>query len=158
MTEKIYITSQQMATFVCPKCSRSKTVNVSKYANIDKLIKVNVKCPCGHAYTSILEKRKRYRKATSLPGSFIHFIDGRPVNRGVLTVEDISATGMKLKLNTPQGFTVGDQMEVEFNLDDKNRTLIKKRVIVRNMNGPYVGVEFGPAEALDKALGFYLFS
>jgi len=158
MTEKIYITSQQMATFVCPKCSRSKTVSVSKYANVDKLIKVNVKCPCGHAYTSILEKRKRYRKTTSLPGSFIHFIDGRPVNRGVLTVEDISATGMKLKLNAPQGFTVGDYMEVDFNLDDKDRTLIKKRVIVRNINGPFVGVEFGPAEALDKALGFYLFS
>jgi hypothetical protein len=36
--------------------------------------------------------------------------------------------------------------------------MIKKRVIVRNINGPFVGVEFGPAEALDKALGFYLFS
>ena len=158
MTEKIYISSQQMATFVCPKCSRSKTVSVSKYANVDKLIKVNVKCPCGHAYTSILEKRKQYRKATSLPGSFIHFIDGRPVKKGVLTVEDISANGMKLKLNAPQDFTVGDQMEVDFNLDDQNRTLINKRVIVRNINGPFIGVEFGPTEAMEKALGFYLFS
>jgi len=158
MTEKIYMTSQQMATFVCPKCSRSKTVSVSKYANVDKLIKVNVKCPCGHAYTSILEKRKQYRKATSLPGSFIHFIDGRPVNRGVMTVEDISSTGTKLKLNAPPGFAVGDTMEVDFSLDDKHRTLIKKRVIVRNIIGPFVGVEFGPAEAMDKALGFYLFS
>jgi hypothetical protein len=75
-----------------------------------------------------------------------------------LTVEDISATGMKLKLNAPQGFAVGDQMEVDFNLDDKHRTLIKKRVIVRNINSPFIGVAFGPAEALDKALGFYLFS
>lgn len=158
MTEKVYITSQQMATFVCPKCSRSKTVSVSKYANVDKLIKVNVKCPCGHAYTSILEKRRQYRKATSLPGSYIHFIDGRPVNRGVMTVVDISATGMKLKLTTPQGFAVGDQMKVDFDLDDRHRTLIKKQVIVRNINGPFVGVEYGPAEALDKALGFYLFS
>jgi hypothetical protein len=75
-----------------------------------------------------------------------------------MTVEDISSTGMKLKLNAPQGFTVGDHMEVDFSLDDKHRTLIKKRVIVRNIIGPFVGVEFGPAEALDKALGFYLFS
>jgi hypothetical protein len=158
MTEKVYITSQQMATFVCPQCSRSKTVSVSKYANVDKLIKINVKCPCGHAYTSILEKRKQYRKATSLPGSFIHFLDGRPINRGVMTVVDISATGMKLKLSAAKGFAVGDHMEVDFNLDDKHRTLIKKRVIVRNVNDPFIGVEFGPAEALDKALGFYLFS
>ena len=158
MTEKVYITSQQMATFVCPKCSRSKTVSVSDYAHVDKLIKVNVKCPCGHAYTSILEKRKQYRKASNLPGSYIHYIDGRPVNRGLMTVEDISANGLKLKLNASHNCAVGDQMQVEFNLDDRHRTVITKRVIVRNINGPFIGAEFGPAEALDKALGFYLFS
>jgi hypothetical protein len=158
MTEKVYITSQQMATFVCPQCSRSKTVNVSKYATVDKMIKVGVKCPCGHAYTAILEKRKQYRKRTNLPGAFIHFINGRPLNKGALTVEDISATGLKLKINAPQSLSIGDEMEVEFNLDDRNRTQIKKMVIVRNKIGSHIGVEFGPTEALDKALGFYLFS
>jgi hypothetical protein len=158
MTEKVYITSQQMATFVCPKCSRSKTVNVSKYTNLEKLIKVNVKCPCGHAYTSILEKRKQYRKITNLAGTYIHFIDGRPISRGVMTVADISATGMKLRLNTALNCSTGDHLDVEFNLDDTNRALIKKHVIIRNIYSTNLGVEFGPAEALDKALGFYLFS
>jgi hypothetical protein len=158
MTEKVYITNQQMATFVCPECSRSKTVNVSEYTNLDKLIKVKVKCPCGHAYTAILEKRKQYRKKTNLPGTFIHFVDGRPVNRGVMNVEDISATGLKLRLNSTLNCTVGDYLDVEFNLDDRNRALIKKHVIIRNITGSNLGVAFGPAEALDKALGFYLFS
>ena len=158
MTEKVYITSQQMATFVCPKCSRSKTVNVSEYTSLEKLIRVNVKCPCGHAYTSILEKRKQYRKKTNLAGTYIHFIDGRPINRGVMTVEDISATGMKLRLNAALSSSIGDHLDVEFNLDDNNRTLIKKHVIIRNIYGTSLGVEFGPAEALEKALGFYLFS
>jgi hypothetical protein len=158
MTEKVYITSQQMATFVCPKCSRSKTVNASKYSNLDKLIKVKVKCPCGHVYTSILEKRKQYRKKAHLPGSFVHLVDGRPVNRGPMTVEDISATGLKLKLNTTLNCTIGDHLDVEFHLDDRNRTLIKKRIIIRNIIGLFIGAEFGPTEDLDKALGFYLFS
>ena len=158
MTEKVYISSQQMATFVCPKCSRSKTVNVSKYAHLDKMIKINVKCPCGHAYTSILEKRKQYRKETHLSGTYVHFQDGRPVNRGLMTVKDISATGMKLQLNVQLVCDLGDPLDVEFRLDNRNRTLIKKRVIVRNLSDPYIGVEFGPTEALDKALGFYLFS
>jgi hypothetical protein len=158
MTEKVYITNQQMATFVCPQCSRSKTVNVSKYATVNKMIKVGVKCPCGHSYVAILEKRKQYRRETNLPGSYIHFIEGRPSNKGTLTVEDISASGLKLKINVSQTFSIGDEMEVEFNLDDRNRTQIKKMVIVRNKIGPHLGVEFGPTEALDKALGFYLFS
>ncbi len=158
MTDKVYISSQQMATFVCPKCSRSKTVNVSKYAHLDKLIKVKVKCPCGHAYTSILEKRKQYRKETHLSGTYVHFLDGRPANRGLMTVKDISANGMKLKLNVELICDAGDHLDVEFHLDNRNRTLIKKRVIVKNVSGSYIGVEFGPTEALDKALGFYLFS
>jgi hypothetical protein len=158
MTDKIYISSQQMATFVCPKCSRSKTVNVSKYAHLDKLIKVNVKCPCGHVYTSVLEKRKQYRKETHLSGTYIHFLDGRPANRGLITVKDISANGLKLKLNVELICGIGDHLDVEFHLDNRDRTLIKKRVIVKNLSGPYIGVEFGPTEALDKALGFYLFS
>lgn len=158
MTEKVYITSQQMATFVCPKCSRSKTVNVSEYFNLDKLIKVNVKCPCGHAYTSTLEKRKQYRKETHLPGTYIHFVDGKPVHRGLMAVENVSATGLKLRLNAELHCAMGDELEVEFNLDDGHQTRIKKLVIVRNIYSPYIGVEFGPTEALDKALGFYLFS
>ena len=158
MKEKIYISSQQMATFVCPKCSRSKTVNVSKYAHLDKLIKVNVKCPCGHAYRSVLEKRKQYRKETHLSGTYIHYQDGRPANRGLITVKDISANGMKLQLNVELLCDVGDHLDVEFRLDDRHRTLIKKRVVVRNLNGLDIGVEFGPTEALDRALGFYLFS
>ena len=158
MTEKVYITSQKMATFVCPNCSRSKTVNASNYANLDKVIKVKVKCPCGHAYTSILEKRKQYRKETNLPGSYIHLIDGKIANRGLMTVQDVSATGLKLKLNASQNCAIGDQLQVEFHLDDRNCTLIKKVVIVKNIKGPFMGVEFGPTEALDKAIGFYLFS
>jgi len=77
MFEKVYITSKQMATFVCPKCHNSKTVNVSQYVGIDKIVKVNVKCPCGNAYTSILEKRKKYRKETNLHGSYVRIVDGK---------------------------------------------------------------------------------
>jgi hypothetical protein len=158
MTEKVYITSKQMATFTCPKCNRSKTADVSKYANFDKIIKVNVKCPCGHAYKTILEKRKQYRKEADLPGTFIHFVDGRPRNRGLMTVRDVSTSGLKLKLNVHQNFVIGDEMQVEFHLDDARRTLITKKVIIRNQHGQYIGVEFAPFEAVDKALGFYLFS
>jgi hypothetical protein len=158
MTEKVYVTSKQMATFICPKCQKSKTVNVSKYASLDKIINVKVTCPCGYAYTSILEKRKKYRKATNLPGTFVHYIDGRQAGSGLMKVKDLSALGLKIHINTPQHFTVGDIVLVEFSLDDNHRTLIKKKVIVRNIVGQNIGTEFAPTEPIDRALGFYLFS
>ncbi len=158
MTEKVHITSKQMATFICPKCQKSKTVNVSKYASLDKIVKVKVTCPCGYGYTSILEKRKKYRKETNLPGSFVRLVDGRHAGGGLMTVRDLSTSGLKIQFNSQHNFTVGDVILVEFSLDDSHRTLIKKKVIVRNIVGHKIGTEFAPTEAMDKALGFYLFS
>ena len=158
MTEKVYIASTKMATFVCPKCRRSKTVNVSKYADLDKIVKVNVKCPCGYAYTSILEKRKRYRKETNLPGSYNRYVDGKQTGGGLMIVRDLSTVGMKLQIDADHGCDVGDVLLVEFYTDDVQRAFIKKRVIIRNIVGPIIGTEFAPTEGVDKALGFYLFS
>ena len=158
MFEKVYITSKQMATFICPKCERSKTVNVSSYVNIDKMVKVKVKCPCGYAYTSLLEKRKKYRKVTNLHGSYIRIVDGKAVGSGLMSVKDLSTTGMKLHINGNHGCEVGDVLKVEFYLDDYQRSLVRKKVIVRNVFKSEIGTELAPTEAVDKALGFYLFS
>ena len=122
VTEKVYITSKQMATFICPLCQKSKTVNVSKYANLDKVVKVKVSCPCGYSYTSILEKRKKYRKETNLPGSFTRLIDGRRVGGGFMNVRDISNTGLKIHTTAHHNCSVGDVILVEFSLDDSRQT------------------------------------
>lgn len=158
MFDKVYITSDQMATFVCPKCGKLKRVDVSQYASHDRMIKVKVKCPCGYAYTSILEKRKKYRKETNLEGSYIRIVDGKETSRGLMTVTDLSATGMKLHINDHHGFEVGDPLKVEFYLDDTQRSFIRKLVIIRNIHRSEIGTELAPTETIDKALGFYLFS
>lgn len=157
MTEKVYIASTKMATFVCPKCQKSKTVNVSKYAGLDKIVKVNVKCPCGYSYTSILEKRKKYRKTTNLPGSYIRYIDGKQIRGGLMIVKDLSISGLKLQIDTDHNFDVGDVIQVEFHTDDAQRAFIQKKVIIRNIDGSIIGTEFAPSEGVDKELGFYLF-
>ncbi len=40
MEEKVYITDTNMATFICPQCKKTLTVNVSKYAQIEQTVKV----------------------------------------------------------------------------------------------------------------------
>ncbi len=158
MTEKVYISSTKMATFVCPKCHKSKTVNVSKYAAFDKNVKVSVRCPCGYAYVSLLEKRKRYRKETNLPGSYRRYVDGKQRGGGLMIVKDLSTLGMKLQIDADNDCEVGDVIQVEFHTDDAQRAFIKKKVIIRSINGPIIGTEFASTEGIDKALGFYLFN
>jgi len=47
-------------------------------------------------------------------------------------------------------------LKIEFRLDDAQRSLVQKKVIVRNVSDNFIGTEFAVTEAIDKALGFYL--
>ena len=159
MVEKTYITRKKTATLICPKCQRSKTVDVSQFViTSNKNIKINVKCPCGHAFTSFLERRKRYRKETKLPGSFARFVADKPAGRGYLLIRDLSSTGMKIEVYENFKFSEGDILKIEFQLDDSKKTLITKKVVIRSIKNSFIGTEFLQTEAEDKALGFYLMS
>jgi hypothetical protein len=158
MVERVYPSDKNKATFICPKCKTSKTVDVSKFIKIARIVRVNSTCSCGHKWTSVLEKRKQYRKVTNLPGTYAHFIDGKTADRGGMKVTDVSAGGVKLKLNVQRDIQVGDHLNIEFHLDDSKRTLIKKDVVVKNVDDIYVGVAFRSADPYDPKLGFYLMS
>lgn len=156
MVEKIYITRKQTAAFTCPICQISKTVDASKFVKLDKMVKIKVKCPCGHTFTSFLERRKHYRKETNLTGSFVRFVAGKPAGRGNMIARDVSFTGMKLEVLGNYNFSEGDVLEVEFQLDDVKKTRIKRRAFIRNIKNSHIGTTFFQTEMEDKTLGFYL--
>ena len=156
MVENVYITNTNLATFICPQCEKTRTVDVSKYARMDKTVKVKSKCACGNTWISVLEKRKQYRKGANLKGSYKHIVDGREMDRGNMMIMDISASGVKLKLDVDRPLKPGDLLQIEFKLDDSKHTLIQKTVVIRNANDSYYGTAFKDAGSYDPVLGFYL--
>lgn len=158
MVERVHVSGSNKATFICPQCQRAKTVDVSQFVSTSRTVRVNSSCSCGHKWTSILEKRRQYRKQVNLPGTYEFIKDGKTIDRGGMKVTDISGGGVKMKLNVQRNFQVEDVIQIEFHLDDSKRTLIKKSVVVRNISGIYIGVAFRSADAYDPVLGFYLMS
>ena len=165
MLEKVFVNENNIAVFICPECKKSRNIDVSKYKNLDKASKIKCSCPCGHSYNVILEKRKYYRKKANFPGIYVNIVSSiganflEEVGRGTLKVTDISRTGIQFTLNIQHDFSLHDKILVEFRLDDKQRTPIKKEVIIKNINGLEIGAEFfstDPANPSDKAIGFYL--
>ena len=156
MIKTVYISSTNHATFTCPECEATKTVDVTRYARMEQTVKVKSRCACGNTWTSVLEKRKVYRKGVSLLGTFTHMVNNNPVTKGEMEVTDISAGGLKIKLLEPVDLRMDDKLRVEFQLDDARQTPISKDVLVKNIDGLYIGVAFSRAEADDPALGFYL--
>ena len=159
MTVKIYVSEDNTGTFICPKCQKTCVRDLSKYMTGKTNVRLKAKCACGHSYVVFLEKRKKFRKSAQLPGKFKTSAggDGSPDTAGTLTVKDLSYSGMRVELGVPPKFAVGDSLYVEFQLDDARRSQIRKKVIVKNIEGRDVGLAFASLQNHDSALGFYLF-
>lgn len=158
---KVFITSDGQATFVCPACAHSRTVDVARNAKLARASRVRVKCPCGHHYPVILERRQFFRKAVNFSGSFFQTVNGRHVGRGEMAVLDLSRTGLRIRLNENRPLQIGDTLLVEFHLDDRQHSLIRKESVVRRIDGFDLGTEFaapGVTDANTRAIGFYLAS
>lgn len=152
MAGKIFINKENKATFICPECNVSRTADVSMYLDLKTEIKIKCKCKCGHFFKIILERRKYFRKQLKLSGVFIY---GKEKLKDVMTVTDLSRSGIKFKVNSSHEIKLGNRLLLEFRLDDKLRSLIRKEVVVRNIDKNIIGAEFCSIEHYDK-LGPYL--
>jgi hypothetical protein len=152
MKNSVFVNSENKAVFTCPKCTKAKTVDISNLVNEKKDIKV--KCSCGHVYSVVLERRKFYRKKTRLSGIFMLAQNRKEYS---MTVTNISRLGLEFKSSESEKLKVGDRVGVEFRLDDKSRSSIKKKGIIRRIEEMTIGIQFLDVDEYDKILGFYLF-
>lgn len=158
MVEKTYITRDNTAIFACADCNRQHIVDVSKYLDLPQKTRIKVTCKCGHSWTALLEKRRYYRKEVGFPGKYTFRTSGKPVFEGNMTVVDISRRGLKVKLHDKRNFQTGDWLEVEFRLDNKPRTLIKRMTTIKNVFGLNLGLAFPDHKHEDPDIGFYMLS
>jgi hypothetical protein len=140
MAEKVFLNHECSATFKCPECERSWTKNLSNFKNIDSLTRLKCNCPCGNSFPVSLEKRRHYRKSTELGGAFIH--DKKKI-RGLITIKNISVSGIGFELTSDYHVHEGDRLELRFNINDEKSSFICKEAVIRKIKGNYVGAEFG---------------
>ena len=134
MTEIIYMVDGK-ALFTCPVCSQQKTESVSRYVKHKTAVEIESTCACSHTWTSILERRKHYRKPVKLRGRYAFRNDvvlekglsaGSFVGKGKMKVVDLSLKGLKIELKNKPELHINDLLSVEFRLKDKKRTLIRE--------------------------------
>lgn len=152
MTEKIFANQDGTTTIICPQCGKLKQADISKFIDIRSVVRIRCRCICGYSYIAELERRRFVRKKSNFSGSFSRTDNGR---KGIMTVCDISRSGLKLKVSTNEMFKIGDELSVEFRLDDNLRSLVRKNVIIRKIDKNYLGVEFSSMDHYDQ-LGAYL--
>jgi hypothetical protein len=81
------------------------------------------------------------------------------LEQGRIIVEDISQTGIGLRIPGRHAILVSDVLSIAFTLDDKQKTDIQKSVLVRRIDDRFIGAEFVDHDTYtdtNRILGFYL--
>lgn len=152
-TTEVFVSNDLTTTLVCPNCSRAKKISVAKYLHIKHTIKV--RCTCNTVYNVHLNFRRHYRKQVRLTGTY-RTIHQKPASRGAIIINDISPGGLSFAVSGKNKLETGYVLELQFELDDRDKTALTKQVVVRSINGKLVGCEFIQDRPLEKALAFYL--
>ncbi len=92
------------------------------------------------------------RPELSLPGRFTVLGDGF---QSEMTVTHLSIPCLRMRLGFRPRFTVGQKLSIEFNLDDKPRSLVNKEIVVTGIEALTVDADFCSREHYDR-LGPYL--
>jgi len=150
--EKIFVNAEGQATVICGNCNTPKIFDVLHLLNRSHYLKV--KCYCGNTFMVKLDFRQSYRRETQLPGSFIMLPPS--MERGVGEVRDLSLTGLGFQTLIVHKLKVGQRGYVEFDLDNKKQTHIRKEFIIRKIDGNQLGLQFTESKAFEKELGFYM--
>jgi hypothetical protein len=181
--KEITLNKENKADIRCSKCLKNRSVDMSKYKDMDRAIRFKTKCSCGHSDTVFLNRRDKFRKPTDFFGVYTNISSGKEGQKGEMTVLDVSRAGLRMeishvklkvkehdvsvvtgeqasfehKIKKPvDEINIGDKLLVEFRLDDTKKTLIKKEVLIRWMKMPYIGVEFSSKSLYEGSLAVYM--
>ncbi len=156
-TEKrVFVNARGEGTFICPACDKGVIRDLSDFTQNPSAVRLKCKCACGHVYRVLVDRRDHFRKPVNLMGRFFFKTSQGQPSQGLIKILDISLTGLRFSMNSAPLFKVGDNLTVEFTLDDGDRTLVREMGTVRRIQGETVGLSFKTADPNGK-LARYLF-
>ena len=149
--EIIYAGATNHVTIICPKCGLKKNTNVSKFKDTHKRVKA--KCKCGEVFRLDLEFRRYHRKIVRLAGEYF---EQEKDEKGEVFIKDISMTGINFETLKSHNISKDDTVELEFTLDNPNKTELHTLVKIMWVNDLDVGGQFIDQSSLKQDLVLYL--
>ncbi len=177
--QKVYLDEANRIKVSCPQCKKIRDIDATPFLKKKGLIRLTFHfkckfCDCGHKdcrdcpesdcpncntddNTNIItiERRRFFRKKVDLPGELF----GENKQKYPIRVLDLSRTGIRTKVLKTHDFRIAQKLLVEFTLDDAKSNVVKKLIVIRNIDGKMVAGEFTETDEYnksDKAIGFYL--
>ena len=147
---KIFYNHNGVSTITCPICNRTFNKDLGQYGKVKNVKWIKFSCPCGHVCRALLEKRRHHRKEIRFTGKYSCSIPGKETKSGLVTVLDASQSGIRIQFNSNPDLNIGDEIEVEFWLDEDKQMLARKRGVIQWIDKTNAGIEFNSFEHYDK--------
>ena len=149
---KSFVRDDGRTAIVCPNCQKVKNISVNTFSK--RRTRLKVQCCCTQVFKVSLDYRQSYRKPTSLMGTY--YLSTPATGTNVAIIRNLSFDGICLEVGGTHPVQKGQRGYVDFTLDDKKRTQIKREFLVQSVQGNKVGCQFKKDQAFEKELGFYL--
>ncbi len=94
-------------------------------------------------------------KTVSLKGNFIHL---KTKKIGYMGVEKLSLEAIGFKIVKSHSIKVNDFLDIQFTLDGMKKSLVERRIVVREIKEDFITADFYNPPPYAKNLGFYLMS
>ncbi|WP_028584675.1 PilZ domain-containing protein [Desulfogranum mediterraneum] len=151
-TVKAYVRANHTATISCPACGATKTIQLNQLKNRRRAIKI--RCRCQAVFEVQFDYRHTFRKLVNLPGTYLILQGGQ--GGGVIHIQNISRGGIGFTVSGMHQLRAGLLVGIEFQLNDKKQTIIKKKAEVLSVQQNKIGCQFSEQGDIGKDLGFFL--
>jgi len=148
-----HVLTDGTTTITCPVCDRLKRASVAG-RRYEKHV-LNVRCRCKTVFRVLLNYRRHHRKSVSLSGTYETLYQYDQC-KGVMQITNISAGGLQYRVIGLNRLGPGSILDLDFRLDDKKRSQIKKHALVRYAYKNVVGCEFVDRGDSNRSMAFYL--
>lgn len=152
-TVTAHVKNNNIVTIICPACNTVKHASTKNLRHPKNSVKI--RCHCNEVFQVKVNFRRHFRKKISIPGNYL-ITDPNGAGGGVIHIRNISRGGIGFTVSGVHSITKDSTLNLEFQLNDKKMTQMKKNAIVRSVQGNSIGCEFADQEKLEKELGFFL--
>lgn len=153
---RVFLNDQKDGTFICPACNNGVIKDLGKFSQYKKVILLKCRCKCGHVYQALVERRRFFRKPVNLMGTYYYSEGKMNQRKGLIKILDISKSGLQFSVNSMPEFKVGDQIIVDFTMDDREGSRIREMGTVKGIRSNKVGLQFDAANP-KKGLGLAIY-
>lgn len=150
--KKYFVREDGRIVIICPECKKARSVSINKFSK--RKTRQKVQCSCSHVFSIYLDYRQSYRKSTKLFGTYSLYT--AVTGENLAKIKNLSFDGICLEVYESHSIQAGQKGCIDFTLDDKRKTQIKKEFLIQSVSGKHIGCRFIKEKAYERELGFYL--